>query len=199
MSPAGADSQIVGAVILGAGFGRRFGSDKRLHPLNGRTVAECTIEKYLDVFTHIRVVVRPHDSALEKVLRRFSLQVVIADDAQLGMGHSLAAGFNSLDWRWAFVGLLDMPFISPCTLTNLRDKAERQHSPAILRPTLDGADIQSSGHPVGWHYTFFDELRACRGDAGAKKLVTSHAQRVIDVPCSDIGIVRDIDRPTDLD
>ena len=199
MSPAGADRQIVGAVILGAGFARRFGSDKRLHPLNGQTVAECTLEKYLDVFAYIRVVVRPHDSALEAVLRRFSVQIVVADDAQLGMGHSLAAGFSDLDWGWAFVGLLDMPFINPTTLTNLRDTAQRQHSPAILRPTLDGADVQTSGHPVGWHHSYFNELRACSGDAGAKKLITKHAQQVIDVPCNDTGIVRDIDHPTDLD
>ena len=32
-SPGVAGKPIVGALLLGAGFGRRFGTDKRLHPL----------------------------------------------------------------------------------------------------------------------------------------------------------------------
>lgn len=204
MGSAGGGSQIIGAVILGAGYGRRFGSDKRLHPLNGQTVAECTVEKYLDVFSHVRVVVRAQDSALEAILQRFSLQIVVAEEAHLGMGHSLAAGFGELDWTWAFVGLLDMPFVRTDTLINLREQASRQQVPGILRPTISQPetkrpDTPTNGHPVGWHNAYFEEIRACRGDAGAKSLLATHAGQVIDVPCDDTGIVRDIDRPADLD
>ena len=39
---------MIGVVILAAGIGRRFGDDKRIQPLGGRSVGATTIDKYAE-------------------------------------------------------------------------------------------------------------------------------------------------------
>ncbi len=194
-----------GAVLLGAGFSRRFGADKRLQPLSGGrgvTVAEQTCATYSSVFPHLRVVIRPEDHILRSKLQQFApdMFIVTCADAHLGMGHSLAAGMQGISWQWAFVGLLDMPFIRAATLQALIDCAAHQQHPAILRPrhTQTGKDGIPFGHPIGWHNIYFAELRACHGDAGAREVLQRHTEEVIEVAVEDAGVLQDIDTPADL-
>lgn len=198
--PQDADHGAVGAIILGAGFSRRFGSDKRLHPHNGRTVAETTVLKYLDAFTHIRVVIRPEDDELNTMLSRFPIEIICAEDAHAGMGHSLAAGFKALTWHWAFIALLDMPFVQTSTLIELKEFVMSNPEADILRPYLPATSSSpvNRGHPVGWHERYFQQLSACRGDVGAKALLQQYADNITDIAVNDAGIIRDIDRPSDL-
>ena len=164
------------------------------------TVAEHTCQTYATVFEHLRVVIRADDSVLQDCLQKFTDDIVICRDAHLGMGHSLAAGISGLDWQWAFVGLLDMPYIRVDTLQQLRDIASNQVHPAILRPRLpqDGKDGIPHGHPIGWHHSYFEQLRACRGDQGARELLRQHHDAIIAVQINDPGIQQDIDTPDDL-
>ena len=66
----------IGAVILGAGFARRFGSDKRIHPFADSSVARVTLTRYLAVFAKVRVVVRTEDLELQSHLKDLPLSVV---------------------------------------------------------------------------------------------------------------------------
>ena len=190
-------NQPIGAVLLGAGIGRRFGSDKRLALLGQRTVAETTTRVYAGAFEQLRIVLRPGDTALAKLLAPYG-QIVFAEQAHLGMGHSLAAGFSDLSWQWGFVGLLDMPFVGNATLATLRQRAgeTEQH---ILRPRLHAeSDAGPHGHPMGFHHSLFAEMTLLQGDTGARSLLRAYAGNIEDVVFSDTGIVRDIDKPEDL-
>lgn len=196
---------MIGAVILGAGFGRRFGSDKRLHPFKRNldktvTVAEATLAKYTQVFDEVRVVIRPEDVELTEKLSAFPATLVIAEEAHLGMGHSLAAGFSQLSWTWAFVALLDMPFVKIATLTELKNAAGKSSQAGILRPVLAPGYPESgaSGHPVGWHHSFFPAIETTQGDAGARGLLREQSRLITDIEVDDPGIVRDIDTPADI-
>lgn len=191
------DRMTCGAIILGAGFGRRFGSDKRIARLGEQTVAEHTVARYAEVFDIVRVVIRAEDHHLAELLKQFDVEIVRTDDAHLGMGHSLAAGIDGVSWDWAFIALLDMPFISHASLCELRQRATALDHPAIIRPRYDKAP-QSTAHPIGFHATFFAELGRCQGDTGARAVLKSHADEVIEVFTSDPGTVRDIDAPEDL-
>lgn len=187
--------------MLAAGASRRFGSDKRTHRMqSGESVLHATTAKYLNCFEHVVVVLRPGDAHLETALRdRFeptSPRVVIAASAAQGMGHSLAAGITAVgDWDYAFVALGDMPFIEQATLIHLKQAMQALGPGGILQPTLHG----TPGHPVGFDRGQFAELRTLTGDAGARSVVKAHADQVITVEVSDNGVLRDIDRPADLD
>ena len=191
----------IGAVLLSAGFSRRFGSDKRLAPLGASTVAETTAAIYAEAFVdHLRFVVRPEDKALQQKLSPLG-DIIVTEQAHLGMGHSLTAGIQGLDWDWAFVGLIDMPFITADSLNRLRQRAQVT-TKRILRPALQVADGRVAdvphGHPVGFHCSLFPRLATLRGDEGARKVLQDYVSAIEDVALKDDGVVRDVDRPEDL-
>ena len=81
--------------MLAAGRSRRFGDeDKRtVHLSNGRPVLESTLESVRGTVDSTLLVLRPDDLDLIDLLDAHeAVTVVICQDADLGMGHSLAAG-----------------------------------------------------------------------------------------------------------
>ncbi len=193
-----ADAATIGAVILAAGFGRRFGADKRLARFKDQTVAGTTVSLYRQVFEHVRVVLRPEDDALRAALAGQDITIVTAADAKAGMGHSLAAGVTGLAWRYAFVALADMPFLRRDTLATLAAAAEASGWDAIVRPHVEHPDAPAQTHPVGLPADLFEEARASRGDQGARALLARHTDRIVWVAVDDHGVWRDIDRPEDI-
>ena len=192
----------IGAVLLGAGFARRFGSDKRLALLGNSTVAETTLALYATVFDDLRLVLREDDDALAQLAAPYA-NLIRTDKAHLGMGHSLAAGFEDLQWQWAFVGLLDMPFVQEATLKMLKQHAALTDKPIIrprMQPSKDDSTLSEAphGHPIGFHQAVFSEVAMAQGDAGARELLRSGNYQIEDVLVRDGGIVQDIDQPSDL-
>ena len=188
-----------GALILGAGFSRRFGSDKRLHKLGKLSIAEVTVSIYQQVFEHVRVIIRPEDRSLAELLSKLNVELVESRNAQLGIGHSLADGIRDLKWTWAFVGLLDMPFIKAQTLNQLLRSSEKQKSDQtkIIRPRVRDQS-QKPAHPVAFHRSLFCELTKSQGDSGAKELLTKYKDLTQFVDSIDTGLWRDIDSPNDI-
>lgn len=201
-----------GALILGAGFSRRFGSDKRLHPISvgNRRPSDAasatlpmvcvTAQRYLEVFPDTRVVIRPDDDIVAAALAKElpEVKTIIASDAHLGMGHSLAAGVKTLgDWSFLFVGLADMPFVQASTLVSLK----RQMRQALNHTTDHGLIVQPQyqgrrGHPVGFSRFFFAELTNLTGDQGARDVIGNAADdQVMKLEIADPGILKDIDQP----
>lgn len=196
-------NQDVGAVVLGAGFARRFGSDKRLHLFGDQTVAHATLTKFISVFDHVKLVLREDDVALRQHVEGLAIELVTTDEAHLGLGHSLRAGFQGLPWSFAFVGLLDMPFIATQTLSELRQEAAEQSYSKIVRPSFRpgfGSNDTSApwGHPIGFPHSLFGDFTDLEGDIGARKVLKQHANLIVEYPTEDEGVIKDIDRPSDL-
>lgn len=182
-------------MILAAGFGRRFGSDKRLFRLaDGRTLLQATVHRYSAVYPNLCVIVRPEDTAVEQSLQDTAteLRIIHAAKAELGMGHSLAAGVRAIagDWQWASVALGDMPFVVEKTLRELLDRFFSAGSSSIVQPTFEGRP----GHPVTFPARCFDKMAALEGDQGARQILAGD-DRVIRHPVNDAGVLEDLDVP----
>ena len=194
----------IGCVILGAGFSRRFGRDKRIELLDRETVAATTLARYCPVFSNVRLVLRPEDNLNQLGIdlpNHPNLEIVRAPLAHQGMGHSLSAGFTDLDWTWAFVALLDMPYVAQKTLADLIAHAKNSTAPLVQPRLIATADLsleRKHGHPLGIHRQLFHEVRASSGDEGARRLVKRSANQMDYFDCNDTGIIQDIDYPTDL-
>ncbi|MCZ6657889.1 MAG: nucleotidyltransferase family protein [Gammaproteobacteria bacterium] len=179
------------AILLAAGFSRRFGTDKRQFTLDdGQPMLPATIATYLAVFEFLTVVMRPEDTALAAQIS--GCNIVYAGDAHLGMGHSLSAGMRSLlPVDFAFIGLADMPFIATSTLQQLIDCMGQLDDDAIVQPFYR----DTPGHPVGFGRAHFDALSNLTGDVGAKTVVQTHGAQLRAVKIDDAGVVRDLDVP----
>jgi molybdenum cofactor cytidylyltransferase len=189
-----------GALIVAAGFSRRFGSDKRRYVVaDGDPLLLATVKVYSEVFPNVAVVLRDDDGPLANDLLGDLEQrpptIVSTDQAHLGMGHSMADGVRAVaNWDYLFLALGDMPFVQATTLRALRHKmsdARHRGDTLILRPRCDGR----GGHPVGFSCEYFGELMALKGDDGARPVVEAHAAELEYLDTSDRGVLTDIDRP----
>lgn len=178
------------ALILAAGSAQRFGSDKRLFPIDGVAMLARTVDVYRTVFDDVAVVIRPGEPRIADLVRASGARVVEAADASRGQGRSLAAGVAAFDQAPGLVvGLGDMPFVAPATLRAIADamSAFPEH---IVRPRHEGRP----GNPVGFPAHAFAALAGIEGDTGARAVVAA-SENVRFVEVDDAGILTDVDRP----
>ena len=186
-------------ILLAAGYSKRFGSNKLLQtlpagtPEAGTPIGLAAARHLLDALPESIAVVRPRAQKLGKLLRDAGCNTVVCKNAGEGMGTSLAAGVRAAaDAHGWVVALADMPFLRPETIRVIA-KALSEGA-AIAAPAYRG----ERGHPVGFARRFLDELSALHGDQGAKGLLAQHSDRVTLYEVDDPGVLRDIDRPSDL-
>jgi molybdenum cofactor cytidylyltransferase len=181
-------------ILLAAGFSRRFGANKLLHPLaDGVPIALAAARRLRAALPRVLAVVNPDDPRLARLLEQGGFPVTVCPRAQDGIGASLAWAVNHTPEASAWiVALADMPFIQPATIARVADALEQ---PATLAaPVYDGW----RGHPVGFGRAYFEELVGLRGDDGARSILRRHVASLRLLACGDPGIVADIDTPADL-
>lgn len=186
-------SAIVG-ILLAAGRGSRFGSDKLLHPLaDGTPMAVAAAHNLRPACDRLIAVLRPGSEVLAGLLAAEDCETVICPDADAGMGHSLALGVRaSAGAAGWIVALADMPFILPSSHQSVADGLCSGAS--LAASEFDGR----RGHPVGFAGQWLDQLSALTGDQGGKSILEAHRQELLLCPVADPGVLRDIDRPADL-
>jgi molybdenum cofactor cytidylyltransferase len=184
---------IVG-ILLAAGRGSRFGSDKRLHRLlDGRPMALAAAQNLRPVCERLIAVLSPGSDTLAELLSAAGCEVLVCREADLGMGHSLAAGVAaSADAAGWLVALADMPFIAPASHQAVA--AALRQGAAIVTPECNGR----RGHPVGFAGQWREQLLALTGDQGGRAILQANPDLIVTCALDDPGVLRDIDRPEDL-
>jgi molybdenum cofactor cytidylyltransferase len=182
-------------ILLAAGASRRFGADKLTHILSdGDQVAVHACRNLLSGTDGVLAVVRPGSEELAARLHAEGAEVRICNNAEQGMGASLAFGIRARpDAAGWLIALADMPWITPVTIRKLAD-ALRLGS-LIAAPCWQG----QRGHPVGFSHVLGPNLSALKGDAGAKSVIQAHLEQLRLVDCDDPGVLWDIDKPQDLE
>lgn len=181
-------------LLLAAGQGRRFGSDKLLHPLSDGTPIAVTAARHLrEACPRAIAVLRPEQCELAGLLQAEGLETVFCAAAAGGMGHSLAAGVAaSADAAGWVVALADMPFLRTDTLRRVADVVS--NGAALAAPFHDGR----RGHPVGFAASWRDELLGLVGDEGARAILAAHKAELHTIETDDAGCLRDVDTRADL-
>ena len=190
----------VRGILLAAGYSKRFGSNKLLQalpegsPQAGTPIALAAARHFLEALPDSVAVVRPRAQKLAKILRDAGCNTVVCKNSGEGMGTSLAAGVRATsDADGWIVALADMPFIRPETI-RIVTKA-LQEGAAIAAPSFHG----ERGHPVGFARRFYEELSSLRGEDGARQFLKPHPDWVTLFEVDDPGVLRDIDKPSDLE
>ena len=181
-------------LLLAAGRGTRFGSDKLLHPLaDGTPLAVAAARTLRAACPRCIAVLRPEQTVLAGRLGAEGLETVFASAAVAGMGYSLAAGVAaSPDAPGWLIALADMPFLRVETICAVA--AAMADGASLAAPVLNGR----RGHPVGFATRWRDELLGLTGDEGARALLARHRERIVPIATDDAGVLRDVDVPGDL-
>lgn len=189
------------AIILAAGSSRRFGDDKLVALLAGRTVLAHAIEavQATEAGGTIRasyVVVPDAGGAAGRVARELGARIIAAPDGRQGMAWSLRAGLEAVRATApsgpaaVLVVLGDQPLLRPEVIAALV-RRWRATGAAIVRPRYALAP-DAPGHPVLVDRSRWDDLAALTGDRGLGAAVGQ--PELVDVP----GHNPDVDTRADL-
>ncbi len=185
------------ALILAAGRGSRFGSDKRraAGPWQG-PLLHHVLGLYRPLFATLGVVTGADDPFGAEACRLFSARQVGNPEAEQGMGTSLAKGAAWLigeEADCALIGLADMPWIRPGTIAAVAAAAAAGlRDGQAVAPVFDG----QPGFPRALPAALFPGLLTLTGDRGAGAVIDW--RRALWLDCGDPGILRDIDTPEDV-
>lgn len=184
----------IAGVLLAAGSGTRFGTDKLMHRLaDGRALGVAAATSLIAAVPHSVAVVRAEAGPLERALRELGFCIVHAPYAGAGMGTNLAHAVRALPQvAGIVVALADMPFIQARTIGEV--VAKLRAGAAIAAPYYAGR----RGHPVGFSARWRPLLEDSSGDEGARAIVARAHARLARIDCDDAGAIHDIDTPADL-
>jgi molybdenum cofactor cytidylyltransferase len=184
---------VIAAVVLAAGLARRMGRQKLLLQLQGKPVVRWSVEHVASHVEDVVIVTGPDDAALRQALEGLTVRFVVNPRPQDGQGTSIAAGIGALKpWTTAaLIALGDQPRMPAAVVPALLD-AFRRSGKSIVAPVYQGVQ----GTPVLFSSEVFGELRALRGDAGARAVVNANPERV-EMVALDLAMPPDVDTPED--
>ena len=190
-------STFISALLLAAGKGERMGGVKQLLTIGGQRMIEATLanlqgsrcDEIIVVLGFAAEEIRPLVEGKERV------KVVINPQFEEGMGTSIRQGLQEISPRatGVLIALADQPFISSEVINSLIEGFALR-AQGIVLPAYEGR----RGHPVILDRKKYEgELRALQGDVGARGIVYSHPEDVLEVAVASKGVLIDIDAPED--
>ena len=183
-----ATDPLLDAIVLAAGFGKRFGGKKLVSRYADSMLIDHALVAAKAAPVRSVTVVVGADPDVEAAALAAGVKVVRAAEYALGLSASLKAGVASLpdDCEGVFIFLGDMPRIPHEVLPKL---AEAFRAGAVAaQPIHQG----QRGHPALIGRALFPPIMALSGDAGAGKLLSGLGDQVALIEADD-GVVFDVD------
>ena len=186
---------MIHALVLAAGESRRMGMPKPLLRFGDTTFLEQIIaalrRSSVDAIT---AVLGARADVIRASTDLSGTNVVINEDYRRGQLSSLIAGLTSVpaETDAIVLCLVDNPMISADVVNRLVDgfgKTGRQ----IVLPVFNGR----RGHPALFARSLFDELVNAPIDKGARHVVSSNQDKILEVDVPDRGVLMSIDTPED--
>ncbi len=181
----------VAGCILAAGFSKRMGRPKPLLPIEGdtflvkvvKTLEEANIEEILVVISSV-VIKEAHGD--------LDVKWIFNPEPEKGPLYSFQLCIKQLECvQGAFLVPVDHPLVKRGTYQGLLEYVGENK---ILVPTYRG----KRGHPPFFPKRFFNDILNAPLDQGARYILHSHPEDILEVEVDDPGILLNINTPEDL-
>jgi len=191
------DGRRVAAIVLAAGRSTRMGGPNKLTAtIKGKPLVRIAAEQALASRAQPVIVVTGHQhEEVEQALAGLSVKIVHNPDFADGLSASLRTGLAAIPGEadGAVICLGDMPQVRAEMIDRLIAAFDPARGALVVVPTIEG----KRGNPVLWSRRFFPELAALEGDVGARHLIGTYGEAVVEVP-ADAAALIDIDTPEAL-
>jgi molybdenum cofactor cytidylyltransferase len=196
--PAPEKGRHIAAVVLAAGQSTRMGAvNKMLAEIGGKPLVRIAAEQALASRAKPVIVVTGHErERVEAALDGLPVRFKHNPDYAEGLGTSLKTGIAAVpdDADGAIVCLGDMPQVDRQLIDKLIAAFDPERGALVVVPSINGR----RGNPVVWSRRFFIDLMSIKGDIGARHLIGSYAEAVVEVPVAGDAALTDVDTPESL-
>jgi molybdenum cofactor cytidylyltransferase len=188
----------IAAIVLAAGRSTRMGAiNKLIAEIGGKPLVRIAAEQALASHAAPVIVVTGHErekveAALAGLPVRFAHNAGYAE----GLGSSLRAGIAAVpkEADGVIVCLGDMPQVDAQLIDKLLAAFDPEKGALVVVPSIGGR----RGNPVVWARRFFADLMTVQGDIGARHLISSYPEAVVEVPVAGDAALTDVDTPESL-
>ncbi len=186
----------IAAVVLAAGLSSRMGSNKLLADLNAHKLIEHTINRLSKAAVDEIIVVTGHEAdKVQAALKDHKVRFVHNPDFAQGLSTSIHVGIAAAqDFDAAFICLGDMPLIEAADLNRMISAFNVVEGRSLVAPVLG----RKLGNPVLWGQEHFADLMALTGDRGARSLIETRRDQIVEIAVTHDGILLDADTPEAL-
>jgi len=179
-------------ILLAAGRSSRFGRNKLLEELNGRTVIERVLATCTRSNVDRTVVVLGFDHIkIKRAISQYDCTFVLNPRSQEGQSSSIKAGLRAIydDSEAVLITPSDLPLITHEQI-NAVIQSYRRNGSKIAVTAYKG----KMGHPILFDSSLFAEiLRISEDGLGLKEVITRHKDRINKVEVESEGVLLDID------
>jgi molybdenum cofactor cytidylyltransferase len=184
-------------ILLAAGGSVRMGQPKQLIPWGEKTLIEHQVETLINVGNPVIVVLGNASESVIPLLEKYNIEIGINKNWETGLGSSVVSGINYVvekypDTEGVMTALLDLPFIS----VQHYQKLLKTFQPGTGQIIISTSAYGWKGVPAVFDRCYFDELKALKGDEGAKNIIRKYINKTIGIDCG--VMLKDLDTPEDF-
>lgn len=186
-------------ILLAAGSARRFGSNKLLHPLNGKPLyahglAALLAAAKMRPAADVTVVSRTPE--ILAAARAAGAKAVESPLSEQGLSFTIKAALDALEplaeGDYLLFAVADQPFLTAASVAALLEKAA---------PPTRGATLcfgEKVGSPTLFSASLAQDLRALKGDSGGRAVLCALGDKCLRVQAESARELEDIDLPEQL-
>lgn len=182
----------INAILMAAGNSCRFGSNKLLYMVDGKTMFQHTLEKVLAVepglFHHMIVITQYQEVMKQAKAMNQDIRIRENHNSQLGISHSIQLGLEAeIADAYAFF-VCDQPWLKVETIDEFIK--EFKNSKKTLGCVTQNGHL---GNPAIFTNRYYQELLDLKGDVGGKSVMKKHMEEVFFYEVEDYKELVDID------
>jgi molybdenum cofactor cytidylyltransferase len=186
---------MINAIILAAGESRRMGKPKPLLRFEDTTFLEQIVSVLRrSLLDRITVVLGAKAKTIQRSIDLSGTDVVINKDYRKGQLSSLIAGLENAppETEAILLCLVDNPFITTTIVNRIVGTFRETKSPIVV-PAFN----KKRGHPALFAKSLFKELINAPTEKGARYVVYSNEDKVVEVETPESAVLVGIDTPED--
>lgn len=183
----------INLILLASGNSIRFKGNKLLTPVNNKPMYLNVVEKILKLNFNKIILVTQYEEIKDE-LSKYSIQVVMNENSELGISHSIKLGINEDMEADAYMFMVcDQPFISLESMEKLIDRFIKSNKGMACVEHND-----SLGNPTIFSGKYIHELLTLKGDIGGKSIIKKHLDDLEKVQINHEVELMDIDTREEL-
>ena len=178
----------ISAILLAAGNSTRFGENKLLAEVDGEKMYMNSVKCVEGIEFYEKIIVTQFNEIKEK-LKDTDFKIVINNNSELGLSHSISLGINASGEVDAYLFLVcDQPYLKRQTIEKII-KAFKDGDKGIACVRSNGR----TGNPCIFSKAYKNKLLELTGDVGGKQIINNNSDEVLFVEIKDEKELVDID------